>query len=231
MREKVKVIAILATDLNGGIGEDNNLLIRISEDMKNFKETTMGHTIVMGRKTWESLPNGALPNRINVVLTNNPNLDTPNCQRMNLFKFWQKLCLNEFNTNKVFIIGGAEIYNLCFERNLIDEVIHTEINHVFENANKFVNPQWKNHYNVCNELKTSKVKFGDSELDWKILSYSIKEDLYKIIFDDDKKDNNVYMNGSAYTEREGDKEIERIYRDFPNRKNIRLEKIKLSSEK
>ena len=60
---------IVAIDLNNGIGYDNELLVKIPEDLKRFKEITSGHTVVMGRKTWESLPKKPLPNRRNIVLS------------------------------------------------------------------------------------------------------------------------------------------------------------------
>ena len=60
---------IVAIDENNGIGKDNDQLAYISADLKRFKALTTGHTILMGRKTFEALPKGALPNRRNVVIT------------------------------------------------------------------------------------------------------------------------------------------------------------------
>ena len=62
--------AIVAISENGGIGKDNGLLFHISADLKRFKELTSGHTVIMGRKTLQSLPGGrGLPNRRNIVIT------------------------------------------------------------------------------------------------------------------------------------------------------------------
>lgn len=65
--------AIAAVDKNYGIGYKNELLIHIPNDLKHFKEITLNNIVVMGRKTYESLPNGALPDRLNIVITSKPN--------------------------------------------------------------------------------------------------------------------------------------------------------------
>ena len=64
---------IVAVSEDWGIGKDNELLWHISEDLKRFKRLTFGNTVVMGKKTWESLPRRPLPGRKNIVLTDNPN--------------------------------------------------------------------------------------------------------------------------------------------------------------
>ena len=63
------ITLIAAVSKNNGIGLNNKLLWYNKDDLKRFKELTIGHSIIMGRKTFESLPNGALPNRKNIVLT------------------------------------------------------------------------------------------------------------------------------------------------------------------
>ena len=66
------IAAIVAVDNNWGIGYNGELLERIPEDMKYFKELTQNKPIIMGRKTWDSLPKKPLPNRINIIITRNP---------------------------------------------------------------------------------------------------------------------------------------------------------------
>ena len=97
---------IVAVDKNWGIGCDNKLLAHIPEDMKFFREKTMDKIVVMGRKTFESLPNGALPNRENVVLTRNSDFSAENVKVCDSFSDY---C----NNDDVFIIGGGEIYKLA----------------------------------------------------------------------------------------------------------------------
>ena len=69
-----KIALIAAVAEKGAIGRDQQLLCHLPNDLKHFKTLTSGHTVVMGRKTFESLPNGALPNRKNIVLTHNTSL-------------------------------------------------------------------------------------------------------------------------------------------------------------
>ena len=93
---------IVAVDRNWGIGCDNKLLAHIPEDMKFFREMTTGKVVVMGRKTFESLPNGALPNRDNVVITRNDDFKADNVR--------VQADLLVDNSDDVFIIGGEQIY-------------------------------------------------------------------------------------------------------------------------
>ena len=73
-----KIALIAAVAEKGAIGRNQQLLCHLPNDLKHFKTLTSGHTVVMGRKTFESLPNGALPNRKNIVLTHNTSLSWPN---------------------------------------------------------------------------------------------------------------------------------------------------------
>ena len=107
----MEIHLIWAQDSNGGIGKLNKLPWHISEDLKNFKTLTLNSPIIMGRKTWDSLPIKPLPNRRNIVLSKNiiPNIETYNDYQA---------CMNsliEENINKVFIIGGSTIYKLFFK--------------------------------------------------------------------------------------------------------------------
>lgn len=98
--------AIVAVSENWGIGKDNELLFRISADLKRFKALTAGRTVVMGRKTLESLPGGkGLPNRRNIVLTANPDFTAENAEIVHtpagvIFAAGAD----------AFIIGGATVY-------------------------------------------------------------------------------------------------------------------------
>ena len=75
------MISIIASiDRNLGIGFQNKLLFWLPNDLKRFKALTTGNTIIMGRKTFESLPKGALPNRRNVVLSSNPAIQCPGAE-------------------------------------------------------------------------------------------------------------------------------------------------------
>lgn len=101
---------IVAVDENWGIGYKGELLERISEDMKYFKEKTMGKTVVMGRVTFESLPGKkALPGRKNIVLSSAKDLPYENIV---VYDNYEELLDNIKNDSEVFVIGGAKVYKL-----------------------------------------------------------------------------------------------------------------------
>ncbi|MED9995583.1 MAG: dihydrofolate reductase [Paludibacteraceae bacterium] len=103
----MKIILIAAIDLNGGIGKDNKLLCHLPADLKHFKQLTQGKTVIMGRKTFESLPSGALPNRRNIVISRQTNLTLANCEVFNSLTDAFASCESE---SEVFVIGGENVY-------------------------------------------------------------------------------------------------------------------------
>ncbi len=107
------VSMIVAHGPKNEIGLNNQLLWHISEDLKNFKKITTGKTIVMGRKTFESIGK-ALPNRLNIVLTKDADLKIPGTEVINdpLMAFDVALENNDQDDSELVIIGGAEIYNI-----------------------------------------------------------------------------------------------------------------------
>lgn len=101
---------IVAVDNNWGIGKDNDLLISIPDDMKRFREITMKKTVVMGRKTYESLPKRPLPNRKNIVISRNLKQNQLD-EDVLIYNSIDKFVEDFQNDDNVFVIGGAEIYN------------------------------------------------------------------------------------------------------------------------
>jgi dihydrofolate reductase len=99
---------IVAIADNNAIGKDNQLLWHLSEDLKRFKQLTTGHTIVMGKRTFESLPIRPLPNRRSIVITDIPNETIPSCEMAYSIQDAIDLC-NEDDEN--FIIGGGSVYS------------------------------------------------------------------------------------------------------------------------
>lgn len=102
--------AIVVADQEWGIGKENRLLIHLPGDLKYFKEKTLNKVVVMGRETFESLPGKKpLPNRINIVLSRNPEFQADGCivchSMGQLFKQ-----LENYDTEDVFIAGGENIY-------------------------------------------------------------------------------------------------------------------------
>lgn len=141
--------AIVAVDNNWAIGRGNELLCHISEDMKRFKELTTGNIVVMGRKTFESLPNKKpLPNRTNIILTTNPNYTVEGAEVVHsLYDLLSKIHIIKNSEQQIFVIGGGEIYKLLLP--LCEEVYVTKIHYDFDNADVFFpnldkDYRWKN---------------------------------------------------------------------------------------
>ncbi len=101
------VSIIVAVARNNAIGFNNQLLYRLPNDLKRFKALTTGHTIIMGRKTFESLPKGALPNRRNIVLSRQEGLHYENAE---CYRSIEEALMQCDYTEDVYIIGGGELY-------------------------------------------------------------------------------------------------------------------------
>lgn len=114
--------AIVAVDENGAIGRQGDLLCHLPADMRHFKEMTMGHSIVMGRKTFESFPRRPLPGRQNLVITRSAGWQYPGVTVAHTLE--QAIALAE--TDTVFIIGGAQIYEQALP---VVDVLHLTLIH------------------------------------------------------------------------------------------------------
>lgn len=113
---------IAAIDRHRAIGYQNKLLFWLPNDLKRFKTLTTGHTILMGRRTFESLPKGALPNRRNVVLSSSKSLTLPGAEIFHSLKDALASCQAG---EHVYVIGGATLYQEALP--LADELCLTEI--------------------------------------------------------------------------------------------------------
>ena len=98
---------IVAVSEDRGIGKDNKLLWHISEDLKRFKRLTFGNTVIMGKRTWESLPRRPLPGRRNIVLTDDKTENIENA--VTAYSIEDSLSKCEKN-EEIFIMGGGSIY-------------------------------------------------------------------------------------------------------------------------
>ncbi|MGE5382907.1 MAG: dihydrofolate reductase [Omnitrophica WOR_2 bacterium] len=116
---------IVAIAQNNAIGCENRLLWHIPGDMKRFKGITMGHTVVMGRSTYDSLPFKPLPGRRNIVLTHQEKEQFPGCEIAHSVEEALRMMDNE---NETFIIGGAQIYKafLPYANKLILTIVHRD---------------------------------------------------------------------------------------------------------
>jgi dihydrofolate reductase len=120
------IAIIVAVSEDWGIGKDNELLWHISGDLKRFKRLTSGNTVIMGKKTWESLPHKPLPGRKNIVLTDDPQ----ECIENSVTAYSIEDALSKCEPDEeIFIIGGGSIY-----RQFMPLADRLYITHVHKNA-------------------------------------------------------------------------------------------------
>jgi len=116
---------IVAVDENNGIGKNNDLLWHMPADLKHFKDTTAGHTVIMGRKTFDSVGK-PLPKRRNIIITRQTGLDISGAEVVGDLSSAIALC---DENEEVFIVGGAEIYKMAMD--ITDKIYLTVIKGVF----------------------------------------------------------------------------------------------------
>lgn len=157
------VTLICALAENGAIGFQNRLLFPLRADLQRFKQLTTGHTIIMGRNTFESLPKGALPNRRNIVISNSVSQPWPNTEVFPTLQAALKTCATD---NETFIIGGAQVYaeSLPFADRLCLTHIHAtpkEADAFFPTIN---NEEWQcdfEEYHPADEIHPQAFTFAD----------------------------------------------------------------------
>lgn len=146
---------IAAIGKNNELGKDNDLIWRLKADMKFFRETTMGHPIVMGRKTFESLPK-VLPGRKNIVLSSNEILNN----EIELYKSIKEFLLNYKDYDgEVYIIGGASIYKAFID--MADKLYLTEIEAEEKEADVYFPKFNKEEFDkeIISDLEENSIKF------------------------------------------------------------------------
>ena len=125
------VHAIVAVASDWAIGRQGDLLCHLPADMKHFKEVTMGHSIIMGRKTFESFPRRPLPGRQNIVITRNADWQYPGVTVVHSLDE----AIASAETDIVFIIGGAQVYEQSLPR--VDVLHLTQIHARWASADAF----------------------------------------------------------------------------------------------
>ncbi len=125
------VHAIVAVASDWAIGRQGDLLCHLPADMKHFKEVTMGHSIIMGRKTFESFPRRPLPGRQNIVITRNADWQYPGVTVVHSLDE----AIASAETDIVFIIGGAQVYEQALPR--VDVLHLTQIHARWASADAF----------------------------------------------------------------------------------------------
>ena len=122
----ITIIAAIAK--NNALGKNNDLIWHLPADLKRFKITTSGHYILMGRKTFESIGK-PLPNRTSVIITRNNDYFKDGCLIANSLEEALELAKEE---EKVFVIGGEQIYKYALENNLVDVLDITLVHKEFD---------------------------------------------------------------------------------------------------
>ena len=147
---------IAAIGKNNELGMNNDLIWKFKEDMKFFKETTMGHPIVMGRKTFESLPK-VLPGRKNIVISTSEIVN----KEIEIFKSIKDFLIQYKKYNDdIFIIGGATIYKSFID--LATKLYLTEIDDIEENADVYFPNFNKNEWDkeIISEKEENNIRFN-----------------------------------------------------------------------
>jgi len=143
---------IVAIALNRAIGKDNRLLWHLSDDLKRFKKLTTGHTLIMGRNTFLSLPNGALPNRRHIVISDKVGESFEACEMARSIEEAIALAGSE---EECFVIGGGMVYEQFLP--VAAKLYLTRVHESFEADTFFPEidfAEW-------NELKTEEVDAGE----------------------------------------------------------------------
>lgn len=147
----MRISIIVAIAENNAIGLNNKLIYWLPNDLKRFKQLTTGNTIIMGRKTFESLPKGALPNRRNIVLTRNAKAE--NFQGAECFRSLEDALKTCAEDSEVYIIGGASVYEEALK--LADRLCLTLVHDTPSEADTFFpiinNDEWEEVYRENHE--------------------------------------------------------------------------------
>lgn len=138
---------IVAVSENNVIGSDNKLVWHLPEELQYFKKVTINKTIIMGRKTFDSIGK-ALPKRKNIVLTTNKNFSFPEVEVCNNFQ--ELIDKYESSEEEIFVIGGAEIYKLFLP--YVFKIYYSVIHQIVEGNIHF--PEWKkDDFHIISEQK------------------------------------------------------------------------------
>lgn len=128
LKQPVKGTLLVAFDRLRGIGRAGIIPWKISADLKQFRAKTLTHSVIMGRKTWDTLPNRPLADRLNIVVSRNPvQANYPGVIHTDSIE--NALCHAIYckQDSKIFIIGGGQIYKYCLDNDLVDTIEATQI--------------------------------------------------------------------------------------------------------
>jgi dihydrofolate reductase len=160
------VSLIAAIGKNNQLGVGGSLPWHLADDLKNFKKLTMGHAVLMGRKTFESIKR-PLPQRINIIITRNSNfLPVGGCKFFSSIEEGIEYAQNS-GEEELFVIGGGEIYRRCLENDLIDKMYLTRVD--FDREADVFFPQIDNGWKVLEEKKFQKNQDNDFDFYFSVM--------------------------------------------------------------
>ena len=153
----MKFSLIVCVDNNNVIGKGNELIYHIKDDLLNFKRMTSDNVVIMGRKTYESLPKRPLPNRVNIIITRDVDykVDNENVIVAHSVDEVISICDERFSDKECFVIGGGQIYSEFLNLGLINKMCITR---VFEYSDgdtyfpKIDETEWKLYYSSSCQL-------------------------------------------------------------------------------
>ena len=160
--ENRELTIIAAVSINNVIGNKNKLIWDLPNDLKRFKELTTGHSVIMGRKTFDSLPN-PLPNRDNIIITRNTDYSNPDIKVCSSIEDAINLTKTD---SQPFIIGGGEIYSQTI--NLVDKIELTRVYKEFDGDAFFPEIPLDNFELINEEIYNSN---AENEFDYSFLTY------------------------------------------------------------
>ena len=160
--ENRELTIIAAVSINNVIGNKNKLIWDLPNDLKRFKELTTGHSVIMGRKTFDSLPN-PLPNRDNIIITRNTDYSNPDIKVCSSIEDAINLTKTD---SQPFIIGGGEIYSQTI--NLVDKIELTRVYKEFDGDAFFPEIPLDNFELINEERYNSN---AENEFDYSFLTY------------------------------------------------------------
>lgn len=131
----MKIKLIVAIDLHFGLGKNGNLLFKIPEDMRLFKQFTIGNVVLMGRKTFDSIGCKPLPDRINIVISSKKDFENDEVTTFDNMETAVEYSKRNFLDKDLYIIGGGKIYEQGIK--YADEVILTKYNKLYEDADTY----------------------------------------------------------------------------------------------
>ena len=170
-RAPMKIALIVAMGKNREIGRNNQLMWHLAEDMRFFKSTTSRHYVIMGRKNFESIPikYRPLPDRVNIIVSRDPEYMFEECYSCTSLE--EAIDMGRYNgEERVFIIGGGQIYKLAMDAGLVDEMYITKVNAEFPDADVFFPEFDENKW--ASEHIQSGIEDSTNEFNFEIYKYT-----------------------------------------------------------